>query len=143
MGQLPLPSQTELCVSVSPLASQAAPMQPVPAMYRRQAPAPLQVPSFPHELGVPIAQPPRASATPVGMDAQVPTEPAMLHAVQVAQVMAWQQTPFVQLPVLHSDERVQVAPTARNPHVPPTQTLGAAQLASLVHEARHDEPLQW
>ena len=54
--------------------------QSVLGLYFRQAPAPLQVPSFPQLAGPSSRQAPAGSWPPAGMAVQVPTVPGRLHA---------------------------------------------------------------
>lgn len=73
----PAPSQVRTLVSVLPVQLPAT--QVVPVTYRRQAPRPSQLPSFPQVGGDSDAHTSRGSF-PADTGAQVPTAPAPLHA---------------------------------------------------------------
>jgi len=68
---------------------------------------------------------------------QVPSEPAMAHDWQVAVQTLAQQTPCWQRLVMHSPFAAQATPVGFLVQTPITQTLGAAQSASAVHEVLH------
>jgi hypothetical protein len=78
----------------------------VPAAIHRQAPVPSQVPLVPQ--GGAGWQPPCGSAAPVGTGVHAPALPVTLHARQVPQLAAEQQTPSTQLPLSHSAAAPQI-----------------------------------
>jgi hypothetical protein len=99
-----------------------------------QAPAPSQVLVFPHP--VPVA-PQRVSFVPAPSGAQVPA-PFTLHAWQAGQLALPQQTPSVQLPLMHWVAALQLEPLGLRLQllVPPLpwQVKGARQSPSAVHD---------
>jgi hypothetical protein len=106
-GREQLPPPEQKAVGWKMLPTQKATSQVVLLGACRQAPAPLQVPTLPQSpLG---AQAPCGSATLLGTKAQVPL-PLMLHAWQVPHAVEVQQTPSVQLLVLHSLPAPQIDP---------------------------------
>lgn len=131
--QVPAPSQAEGKVRVNPSARHALGAQTVPAGNLRQAPAPSHLPSRAQVVGRSAAQLVRGSALPAATGAQAPTKPATLQARQGPQVMAPQHTPSTQFPEEHCVPAVQAIPADFSPQVPPVQTLGGAQSASVPH----------
>ena len=71
---------------------------------------------------------------PVGTLLQVPVVPASAHDWQVPAQAVAQQTPCWQKPDWHSDGAPQVRPVGFFAHAPMTQTFGAVQSASAVHD---------
>ena len=116
------------------MPEQLASRQPVAVDQGRQAPAPLQVPSFEQS-------PPRAllamqsflgSAPPAGTGEHVPTLPATLQLMHKPPVLAslhaeLQHTPSVQNLLSHWLLDVQDVPLGLSPHELSTQVLGATQ----------------
>jgi hypothetical protein len=93
--QTPFPSQDRGDDRVEPV--QLAAPQFVFAAYLRQAPAPLHRPSFPQELApMSVHCVAGVGAVPLATFVQVPTEPAMLQLLQVAEQASLQQTPCSQ-----------------------------------------------
>jgi hypothetical protein len=113
-AQLPTPVQREIADSVEPVQV-IAPQATVLAACVH-APAPLQVPVFPHGgLGVQAA-----SELPTGALAHVPRLPVTLQDWQVGQLPTPQQMPSVQNPDAHSFAAVHVVPVAFLPRqLPP------------------------
>ena len=70
----------------------------------------------------------------MGTLVHVPAEPDSAHDWQVPVHAVWQHTPCWQKPEAQSLATAQVAPTGFFVHAPPTQTLGATQSASAVHD---------
>jgi hypothetical protein len=72
------------------------------------------------------------------MLAHMPRLPARLHALQVPQLPALQQTPSAQKPLLHSAARPQVAPSSFfATQLLPLQNLPLAQSSSPLQLVRH------
>jgi hypothetical protein len=67
---------------------------------------------------------------------QVPVVPARPHERQAPVQAVRQQMPCSQNPLWHSAVVVQAAPFGRLPQLPPLQTLGATQFASVVQLTR-------
>jgi len=142
-----LPSQLAEGVNVLPV--QLANLHPVTVDQGRQAPAPLQVPSFEQS-------PPRAlvaiqsflgSAPPEGTGEQVPTLPAVLQLMQRPPVLPslhalLQQTPSVQKVLAHWVPSVHAAPAGLSPQELFTQVLGDTQSASVLQVFSHSAELQ-
>ena len=102
----------------------------VPAAYRRQAPAPSQVPSVP-QLGAPLSVHWFSGSAPTATKVQVPAVPASAQERQVPVQLELQQTPCWQRPEAHSTPPVQVVPSGFFVHWPALQMLGAVQSALL------------
>lgn len=116
--------------------------QVVPLAYRRQEPPPSQAPSVPQVVAPLSAHWPSGSA-PAGTSVQVPAVPAIPHDRQAPAQAVRQQLPCSQKPLEHSVAPVQFAPLGFLPQLPPVQTLGATQLASVVQVTRQaPEPPQ-
>jgi hypothetical protein len=107
-----------------------------------QAPAPSQLLVFPHP--VPVA-PQRGSFVPAPRAAQLPS-PFTLHAWQAGQLALPQQTPSVQLPLMHWLAAVQLEPLGLRLQllaVPlPWQVKGARQSPSAAHDVLQAPPPQ-
>jgi hypothetical protein len=131
--QTPAPSHIPAGVLVEPVHMAA--LQTVVVPKKRQAPAPLQLPSRPHDIGVAAVHWFNRSC-PVGIGVQVPTLPASAHDMQVVEQAALQHTPCAQNPELQSVPAAQSAPTGFLPQLPARQTP-AVQSASFVHAVRH------
>jgi hypothetical protein len=140
--QAPLPSQVGASTTLAPSTAQVWAPHGVLAGCLRQAPAPSHLPSKPQLIADSVRHVLRGSGVPAVTGAQAPSEPMTLHAWQGPQVMAWQQTPSVQLPLAHSEAARHAAPGGRSPHEPPTHTLGGEQSMSLPHAAKQVLPLQ-
>ena len=97
---------------------------------------PSQKPSFP-QLFAPWSVHWFSGSCPVGTLVQVPSEPAIAHDWQVAVQTLAQQTPCWHRLVMHSPLAAQATPVGFLVHTPITQTLGAAQSASAVHDVLH------
>jgi len=132
--QVPVPLQDRDDVSVE-LVHVAAP-HCVPAVYSRQPPEPLQKPSVP-QLFMPWSAHWFSGSVPVGTLAHVPSDPASAHDWQVPAQAVAQQVPCAQNPVWHSPGAPQAMPVGFFVHAPATQTFGAVQSASAVHEVLH------
>jgi hypothetical protein len=111
----------------------------VPAAYRRQPPAPSQVPSVP-QLAAPLSVHWLRGSAPTGTKVQVPAVPASAQERQVPVQLELQQTPCWQRPEAHSTPPVQVVPSGFLVHWPALQMLGAVQSALLVQEVRQRPP---
>ena len=107
----------------------------VPETYSRHAPAPLQVPSFPH-----AAAPPSvhwfSGSWPAATLVQVPSVPAIAHDLQVAVQAVAQQMLWAQMPLAQSPFAAQVLPLGRFTQTPMTQTLGDTQSVSTLQLVR-------
>lgn len=128
-----MPLQVRVGVSVDPV--QAAPAQVVPAPYRRQAPAPLQRPSVP-QVEAPWSVHWPSGSWPAPTFVQVPADPLSAHDWQVPVQAVWQQTPCWQKPDAQSLATEQMSPSGFFVQAPATQTFGARQSASAVHDVR-------
>jgi hypothetical protein len=135
--QVPVPLHDLDEVSVEPV--QLAVAQVVPAAYRRQAPEPLQVPSWPQPVA-PWSVHWFSGSWPVGTLVHVPTVPLSAHDWQVPAQAVAQQKPCSQNPVMHSEGAPQAIPVGFFVQAPATQTLGAVQSASAVHEVLQTLP---
>ena len=131
---VPVPLQDRDDVSVDPV--QVADAHCVPAAYFRQPPAPSHMPSFPHVLAPWSVHWPSGSV-PVGTFVQVPRLPPTAHDWQVPAHAVAQQKPCWQNPVMHSVPAPHAIPVGFFVHAPITQTLGAAQSPSAVHDVLH------
>jgi hypothetical protein len=129
-AQVPVPLQV-LTMLLDP--AQVVGAQLVPAPVFRQAPAPLHVPSNPQ--GGLAGQSWCGSALPAATGWQDPALPERLHAWQVPQLPAPQQTPSTQYPLAQSLPAAQICPRRLSPHDPALQNCPAAQSASLAHTA--------
>ena len=121
------------------LAVQLANLHPAVIDHGRQAPAPLQVPSFEQSppMALLAAQSFLGSAPPAGTGEHVPALPETLQLMHKPPVVASlhalsQQIPSVQKLLEHCDPAVQLAPFALRPHELFTQVLGATQSASVL-----------
>jgi hypothetical protein len=123
-AQVPVPLQVRAGVNVVPL--QVAPAQTVPAAYRRQPPAPSQVPSVP-QLVAPLSVHCPSGSCPTGTSVQVPVLPESAHDRHVPVQLELQQTPCWQSPESHSAAVVHTAPRGFFEQTPPLQTLGETQ----------------
>jgi hypothetical protein len=113
----------------------------VPLAYRRHAPTPLQVPSFPQLAGPMSRQVPLGSAPPGATRRQMPIALAALHCWQTPLQRVLQHTPWVQNALPHSASREQGPPSGSLPHMPSRQRLGATHSASVMHEVPQRLPL--
>jgi hypothetical protein len=118
--------------------------QPVAFDHGLHAPLPLQVPSFEQSPAPGLLARHRClgSDWPSWTGEQVPSFPATLQLMQsppgLASLQAvLQQTPSVQLPLLHCAPRVQTAPFGLRPQEPFTQVLGGTQSLSRLQLERH------
>jgi hypothetical protein len=126
--QVPVPLQVRVDVSVEPV--QLAATQLVPAAYRRQAPMPSQVPSVPQVAAVTSVHW-FSGSWPLGTFVQVPTVPEIAQDRQVPVQVVVQQTPWAQLPELHSVSPPHAAPIGLRPQLFPLHTFGDAQSAAV------------
>jgi hypothetical protein len=140
--QPPLPSQFTAGVKVLP--PQLAGRQPVLVDHGRQAPAPLQVPSFEQSPAAALlaAQCDLGSEPPVGTGEQVPTLPETLQLMHRAPVVASlhavsQQIPSVQKVLAHWLPAEQAPPFGLRPHELFTQVLGETQSLSVAQVFSH------
>src|SRR4051812_44189189 len=129
---MPVPLQAPMSVTL-PLVQRAS-AHLVPAAYWRQAPRPLQVPSFPQLCGPASLQVLAGSTPPAATGLQIPIELASLHCWQTPLQRLLQQTPPVQKPLPQTLSREQGAPSGSRPHSPSMQALGATQSLLLVQE---------
>jgi hypothetical protein len=135
--QVPVPLQDRDDVSVDPV--QLAVAQVVPAAYRRHAPAPSHVPSRP-QVDAPWSVHWFSGSWPVGTLVQVPAVPVSAQDWHVPAQAVAQQKPCSQKPVMHSEGAPQAMPVGFFVQAPATQTLGAVQSASAVHDVLHTLP---
>jgi len=135
---VPVPLQVRAGVNVVP--EQLAATHTVPLAYSRQAPPPSHVPSAP-QVEAPLSAHCPSGSSPAGTSKQVPALPVIAHDRQVPVQAVRQQTPCSQKPLEHSFAAVHDAPLARLPQLPPLQTLGATQSASVAQVARHVPPV--
>jgi hypothetical protein len=77
-----------------------------------------------------------SGSAPAATSVQVPAVPARPHERQAPAQAVRQQVPCSQKPLWHSAVVVQAAPFGRLPQLPPLQTLGATQSASVVQVPR-------
>jgi hypothetical protein len=104
----------------------------------RQAPLPLQVPSFPHVVDPPsVHWVAGVGSCPAGTLAQVPALPVSAHDRHVPVHAVAQQTPCAQLPELHSAAAVHTAPLGFFPQLFIVQVLGETHSALVAHVVRH------
>jgi hypothetical protein len=94
----PVPEQNDAGWNVAPLHAIDMPQETVDAACWH-APAPLQTPVLPH--GGAGGHCPAGAAAPADMNAHIPALPATLQAWQVGQLPLPQQTPSMQLPLMH------------------------------------------
>jgi hypothetical protein len=132
--QVPVPLHDRADVSVEPVQLAAAHV--VPAAYRRQPPAPLQEPSWPQPFAPWSVHWPSGSC-PVGTLVQAPAVPVIAHDWQTPAQAVAQQVLCSQKPLWHSEAAPQARPVGFFVHAPLTQTLGAVQSASAVHDVLH------
>jgi hypothetical protein len=95
------PPQVPASVSVDAPAGQVAVEHDVPSACFWQAPAPSHLPVVPQVDAACVAHAPFGSAAPAATGAQEPALPATLHARQLPQLAAPQQTPSTQWAVPH------------------------------------------
>jgi hypothetical protein len=107
--QAPAPLQNAAGVNVDPLQDGLPHMRVVGCCW--QVPEPLQRPVVP-QVPPPTLQRACGSATLAGTLAQLPAAPVTLQAWQVEQLALLQQTPSVQLPLVHSWADRQATPFA-------------------------------
>jgi hypothetical protein len=124
-------------VKVLPGLGQLAWRQPTSGSHGRQAPLPLQVPSFEQSPapGLLAAQRCLGSDCPLATNEHLPTLPATLQLLQSPPVEASeqapsQQTPSVQKPEAHWLPPEQAAPLLFTPQDPFAHVLGDLQSAS-------------
>jgi hypothetical protein len=108
----------------------------VPAAYRRQAPAPSQVPSVPQLVAIWSAHW-FSGSWPAATSVHVPIEAAMAHERQVPVHELLQQTPCAHWPDWHSLPAAHVAPLSFFEQTPLLQTYPAAQSPTAVQPVRH------
>jgi hypothetical protein len=119
--QAPPPSQTAANVSVPPV--QDSGVQTVLAGYLRQAPAPSQVPSCPHDGAPSSAQPPRGSV-PGAAGTHTPACSGVAHDMQAPAHAVSQHRPSAQKPLSQSAGAAQgapfgIPPGSASPSTPP------------------------
>jgi hypothetical protein len=131
------------------LPVQLASLHPVAVDHGRQAPAPLQVPSFAQSpfRGMLAVQSFFGSAPPAGTGEHVPTLPETLQLTHSPPVVAslhavLQQTPSVQKPLSHCEPAVQAEPGGLRPQELLTQVLGDTQSLSVLQMISHAAELQ-
>lgn len=98
MRHVPIPLQVRAGVNVDPL--QVAAMHTVPAACSRQAPAPLQKPSWAHVLAAAGAHW-FSGSSPFGTLVQAPAVPGRAHDWQTPVHAVAQHTPCAQTPIAH------------------------------------------
>jgi hypothetical protein len=123
--QVPLPLQND--AARAPSATQLGPAHWVVVGYSRQAPAPLQVPSWPQLLAGWVLQRLPGSTPPAGTLPQVPARPGRLQLWQVPVQPLLQHTPWAQKLLAHSSARAQIAPSDFLPQLVFWQVFGAWQ----------------
>jgi hypothetical protein len=126
--QVPAPSQVFGFCDFLPL--QVAGAHTVPAIQLRQAPAPLQLPSYPQLVGAVAVQRACGSVLPAATLEHAPRKPGTLQAWQVPQLAAPQQTPSTHQPLSHSVPDMQPAPSSFFRHTAPEQVDGGTQSLS-------------
>jgi len=77
-----------------------------------------------------------SGSCPLGTFTQVPSVPAIAHDRQLPVHVPMQQTPWAQLPELHSPLPAHAVPSDFRPQLPVLQTLGDAQSALVVQVVR-------
>jgi hypothetical protein len=135
--QVPPPLQVRAGIVASP--PQLAFAQTVPLAYRRQAPAPSHVPSFP-QLAAPSSAHWLSGSAPAGTSMHWPSLPAIAHERQVPLHAVAQQTPVTQKPEAQSLAAAHAAPGGFGPQLPFTQAAPPTQSALLVQLARQPSP---
>jgi hypothetical protein len=137
--QTPAPSHVRWGVSVDPVHVAAA--HCILIAQKRQAPAPLHMPSVPHVVAAVVAHCVAGiGAVPFATLLHVPRLPVIAHDLHVP-VHAWlQQYPCAQKPESHSFAIVHAAPVGFRVQLPALQTLGARQSASAVQVVRQAAP---
>ena len=108
-AQVPLPSQVRFEDSAVPTHMAGA--HSVPVAYLRQAPWPSHIPSRRQVLTGSVAHSLSGSSLS-GTSVQVPTLPAMSHALQVPVQVESQHTPSVQKPDSHCVREAHFCPLA-------------------------------
>jgi len=135
--QVPVPLQVRAGENVDPVQLAATHM--VPAAYRRQPPAPSQVPSVP-QVEARLSAHWFSGSPPTGTNVHVPGVPASAHDRQVPVQLELQQTPCWQRPDAHSVPPAHVVPSGFFVHCPALQMLGAMQSASVEQVVRQVVP---
>jgi hypothetical protein len=138
--QAPAPLQLEASVLVPSAHRWGAQM--VVGPYLRQAPAPLQVPSFPQLTEPSSRQVPVGSWPPSETAVQVPATPGRLQDWQLPSQRLAQQTPWAQNPLEQSVSWAQRLPIDCLPQELPTQALGAAHSALVTQKVPQRLPAQ-
>ena len=128
-----MPLQVRAGVAVEP--AQLAATQIVPLAYCRHAPPPSQAPSVP-QVDAPLSAHWPSGSSPAATSVHVPAVPVIPHDRQLPVQAVRQQVPCSQKPLEHSAGAVHEAPLGRLPQLPPLQTFGATQFASVVHVTR-------
>jgi hypothetical protein len=137
--QAPAPSQVEGGVALPDV--QLAGAQTVPAAYLRQAPEPLQAPSFAQPAAPWSLHVPAGSAPPAGTATHTPVEPGSAQDMQDPVQAVEQQTPCWQWPLMQSLPSPQSCPAGFFPHEPFWQLALLAQSASLAQLVAQRTPL--
>jgi hypothetical protein len=132
--QVPVPLHVRAGVAVVP--EQDGATHCVPATYRRQAPAPLQVPSLP-QVAAPASVHWFSGSAPAATLVHVPSVPASAHDLHVAVHAVAQQMLWAQMPLAQSPLAVHAVPLERFTQAPPAQMFGDAQSASAAHVVLH------
>ncbi len=131
-GSTQAPVALHVDSGVNTLLSQCAAAQTVPGRCRRQAPAPSQVPSVPHDSGGWAAQVLRGSSVPVATGVQTPGAEGRAQLRQAPVQASAQQTPSTQKFDTQSPAALHGWPLARLPQLPLMQTLLPTQSSLLV-----------
>ena len=135
--QVPVPLQVRAGENVDPV--QLAPTHIVPAAYRRQPPAPSQLPSVP-QVGAPLSSHWFSGSAPTGTNVHVPAVPESAQDRQVPVQLELQQTPCWQRPEAHSLPPPHGAASGFLVHWPALQMLGAMQSLSVEQMVRQLVP---
>jgi len=134
---VPVPLQVDAACSCA--VEQLAARQTVPATHLRQAPAPSQVPSLPHDEAADAEQSLRG-LVPGSANLHVPTLPVALHVWQVLLQAVSQQTPSTQLPLEQSPPTLHIVPfVSTGTQALATQWLPVEQSLLETHDVTHDE----
>jgi hypothetical protein len=138
--QWPAPSHVDCAVVVVVPGGQVGSLHLVPETYFWQAP-PAQRPLVPQLGAVWSTHTPFGSAVPVATFVHVPSVPLSEQDLHEASQVVLQQTPCAQMFDAHSPADEHGALGSFLPHELALQTLGATQLAAVVHESEHLLPL--
>jgi hypothetical protein len=136
-GSTQAPVALQVDSGVNTLFSQCAAAQTVPGRCRRQAPAPSQAPSVPHDSGGSDAQVLRGSSAPTATGVQTPGAEGRAQLRQAPAQASAQQTPSTQKFDTQSPAALHGWPLARLPQLPLMHTLPPTQSSLLVQRLMH------